>query len=95
MTQKLVIPFGDHKIVAEINDADSAVILPELTIYLCDNNDIITQDICCVRQFFEYDAKRKEFVKNNNFVSCLVYGDSQNEDYTANYTIEVYRDEEE
>lgn len=93
MKQKLVIPFGDHKIVAEIDDADNAVIQPELIVYLCDSNDTITQDVCCIRPF--YGIERNEFIRNNNLVSCLVYGDSQNEDYTANYTIEVYRDEEE
>ena len=95
MKQKLTIPFGDHKIVAEIYDTGNAVIPPELTVYLCDSNDIITQDICRVRPFFEYDVRRKEFITNNNFISCFVYGDSKNEDYTNDYTIEVYRDEEE
>lgn len=95
MKQKLVIPFGDHKIVAEIYNDGSAKIQPELTVYLCDSNDVITQDICLVRPFFEYDMKRKEFITNNNLVSCFVYGDSKNEDYTDDYTIEVYRDKEE
>ena len=42
---KLTIPFGNHKIIAEIDDRNTPEIPPELIIYLCDENDVIIQDI--------------------------------------------------
>lgn len=94
MKNKLVIPFGDKKIVAEINDWKDDM-PKELVVYLCDKDDHIIQDICLVRPHYDYIRSKGEFETDNNFVDCLVWGDSDDEDYTNKYVIGVYEEEEE
>lgn len=91
---KLTIPFGNHKIIAEIDDRNTPEIPPELIIYLCDENDVIIQDICVVRPHYEYKQKLQEFITDNDFIDCLVYGDSDYEDYTNKFVIGIHEDEE-
>lgn len=91
---KLTIPFGNHKIVAEIDDRNTPEIPPELIIYLCDENDVIIQDICVIRPHYEYKQKLQEFITDNDFIDCLVYGDSDYEDYTNKFVIGIHKDEE-
>lgn len=92
MEKKLVIPFGNHKIVAEINDV-SPEIPNELWIHIRDQEDKIVQDICLVRAHYNYIRSKGEFETDNDFVDCLVWGDSDNEDYTDKHVIAVYEEE--
>ena len=94
MKNKLIIPLGDKKIVAEINDNNLPEIPIELNVYLTDSNGQIIQDICLVRAHYDYSSKG-EFETDNNFVDCLVWGDSDDEDYTNKYVIGVHEEEEE
>ena len=93
MQGKLVIPLGDNKIVAEVNDANLPEIPPELCVYICDKDDVIIQDICLVRPSYEYKMETHEFVTDNESVDCLVWEDPENEDFTIDYTIDVYKEE--
>ena len=93
MEKKLVIPFGNHKIVAEISDV-SPEIPNELWIHIRDQEDKIVQDICLVRAHYNYIRSKGEFETDNGFVDCLVWGDSDNEDYTDKHVIGVYKEEE-
>lgn len=92
MEKKLVIPFGNHKIVAEISDV-SPEIPNELWIHIRDQEDKIVQDICLVRAHYNYIRSKGEFETDNAFVDCLVWGDSDNEDYTDKHVIAVYEEE--
>lgn len=94
MENKLVIPFGDKKIVAEINDWKDDM-PKELVVYLCDKDDCIIQDICLVRGHYEYKKDDGEFEIYKDFIDCLVWGDSGDEDYTNKYVIGVHEEEEE
>lgn len=94
MENKLEIKFGDKKIVAEINDwSDGAP--NELTVYLCNKDNCIIQDICLVRPHYEVNRKTCEFETNNEFIDCLVWSDSDEEDYTHKFMIGVYDEDEE
>ena len=95
MEKKLVIQFGEYQIVAEINDADTPGFPPELVVYLRDKNGVINQDICLVRPHYRYDERKAEFITYNDLIDCLVWGDSDNEDYTDKHVIGVYKYEEE
>lgn len=94
MEKKLVIPFGNHKIVAEINDNNLPEIPIELNVYLTDSDSCIIQDICLVRAHYDYIRSKGEFETDNDFVDCLVWGDSDSEDYTDKHVIGVYKEEE-
>lgn len=90
---KLVIPFGNHKIVAEISDV-SPEIPNELWIHIRDQEDKIVQDICIVRAHFDFNRRKNEFEVDNDFVDCLVWGDSDCEDYTDKHVIAVHEGNE-
>lgn len=94
MENKLIIPLGENRIVAEIYDLNGPDFPPEIVIYLRDKNNVIIQDICVVRPHYRYSEKEMEFKIYNDFVDCLVWGDSYNEDYTKKYVIGVNEEEE-
>lgn len=95
MENKLVVQLGENQIVAEIDDRSAPEIPPEIVIYLQDKEGNIIQDICLVRPHYEYNRKAEEFETSNDFVDCLVWGDSWDEDYTDKHVIGVYEEEEE
>ena len=89
---RLVIEFGKHKIVAEIiNWKDEAP--NEIVVYLCDQENRIIQDICLVRPHYDIDRNTCELKTDNDFVDCIVWGKSDNEDYIEKNVISVYEDE--
>ena len=91
---KLVIPFGDYQIVAEISNV-SPEVPNELWVHLENKNNLISQDVCLVRPHYDYISSKGEFETDNDFVDCLVWGDSDSEDYTDEHVIGVYKEEEE
>ena len=95
MENKLVIPFGDYQIVAEINDMNEPDIPTELCVYLRDKENRIFQDICLVRQHYDIDRKNMEFKRYDDLIDCLVWGDSDCEDYTDKHVIGVYEEKQE
>lgn len=94
MDKKLIIPFGDYKIVAEVSNV-SPEVPNELWVHLENKNNLISQDICLIRPHYDYIDSNGEFETDNDFVDCLVWGDSDNEDYTDKHVIGVYKEEEE
>ena len=94
MEKKLVMSLGENKIVAEIYPTEFEDVPYELCVYLCDKEDRITQDICLVRPHFDYNRKSGLWEGDNNFVDCLVWGESGNEDYSDKHVIGVYEWEE-
>lgn len=92
MAKQLVIPCGDYNIVADIDAVNLPEIPAELRVYLTDKNNMIIQDICLVRQQFEYGDFGQPFVPINNAVSCLVWSDENNEDFTHDFGINVYEE---
>ena len=93
MAKKLIIPFGNHNIVAEINTLNLPEIPPELCVYITDNNGRIVQDICLVRQQYECNGNGKDFTPYDA-ITCLVWSDSDNEDFTHDFGINIYNEEE-
>ena len=94
MEKTLVIQLGNYKIVAEIDDANTPEIPPELCVYLEDNNGCVMQDICLVRPHYEYNHNKFEVETNDDVIDCLVWGEAGDEDYTNKYMIDVYKEEE-
>jgi len=93
MNKKLVIQFGERKIVAEIDDTNTPDIPPELYVYLCDNDNNIIQDVCLVRPHYEVDPNDGVFERDNGRVDCIVWADENQEDYTNKYVIGVYEED--
>lgn len=95
MNKKIIIPCGNMKIVAEIDDFNTPEIPPEITVYLMDEKNTITQDICLVRPHSDYNRKSGQFETDNDFIDCLVWGDSDDEDYTHKFVIGIHEENEE
>lgn len=90
--KKLVIPFGDYRIVAEISNVDPDIPY-ELWVHIRNKDNQIIQDICLVRPHYDYIRSKGEFETDNDFVDCLVWGESDCEDYTDKHVIGVREDE--
>ena len=93
MKNRLTIQLGNNKIVAEIYD-NGPDIPPELCVFLEDKDGIIIQDICLVRPHYEINSKTKEFETDNDLVDCLVWGNSDDEDYTDSFVVGIHEWEE-
>lgn len=94
MAKKLVIPFGEYQIVAEINALNLPEIPEELCVYITDKNNEFIQDVCIVRRQFEYGNIGEPYIPIGDAISCLVWSDSDNEDFTHDFGIDVYKEEE-
>lgn len=87
---KIEIPIGNNFIVVEAYQADEN--LPtELTVYIKSKDGTILQDICLIRE--HYDYKNSSFIKDSKSVDCLVWGESDNEDFTDDFRINIAEDE--
>lgn len=94
MEKKLIIPLGDYQIVAEINDYSLPEIPAAINVYLQDKDNKTIQDICLITPHYDYIRSKGEFETDNDFVDCLVWGDSDDEDYTDKHVIGVYEEDE-
>jgi hypothetical protein len=92
MKKQIEVPVGNKKIVAYVQDWDDG--LPkEIYISLVDDEGILLQDICMVREHFSYNSKNDEFEIDDDLIDCKIWADSDNEDYTDEFIIGVYEDE--
>lgn len=90
MKTKFSIPFGEYKIVAEKgSDYD----YNEMFIYLEDKDGRCIQDLVIVGQAYHYDENLDVVQDDSIFVR--VFADERNEDYTHQFDIGVYKEEEE
>ena len=87
MENKISIKLNNvREIVAELYDYDGEH--PEITVYIRENG-LIYQDICLVRPH-----EGNNMVQERDAVDCLVWGNPNNEDFTDEYFIPVYEEEE-
>lgn len=94
MEKKLEIPFGEYKIVAEIDDSNMPEVPPEMVVCIYDKDNRIVQDVCLVRPHYAIKHKTMEIDVYSDCVDCLVWADSDSEDYTHKHIIGVYKEEE-
>lgn len=93
MEKKIEVPIGDKKIVAFINDWHDS--LPkEIYISLVDSDGVVVQDICMVREHYHCNHNSCEFEIDDSLIDCMVWADSDSEDYTDEFTISVYDGDE-
>ena len=95
MEKKLVIEFGNNKIVAEIDDNNLPEIPPELRVWVEDNNGNFIQDICLVREHYSYNRNDYTFDWNCESIDCLVWGNPNTEDFSDDFTIGVREEDDE
>ena len=88
MEDKIRINFAENlELVAELYNPDGEH--PEIIVYL-EKDGVIYQDICLVRPH-----EGENLVQETDAVDCLVWGDPYNEDFTDEYFISMYEEEEE
>ena len=66
----------------------------EIYISLVDNNGVMVQDICMVREHYHYNKNSGDFEIDSSLIDCKVWADSDSEDYTNEFCIGVYEEEE-
>lgn len=93
MKNKIEVAIGDKKIVAFVNDWKDDM-PKEIYISLVDRDDVIIQDICMVREHYHYNRKSEDFEIDSSLIDCRVWAYSNNEDYTDEFCISVYEEEE-
>lgn len=94
MEKKLIIPFGNNKIVAEIDDNNLPEIPPELRVWIEDKDGNYIQDICLVREHYSWDREDYAFHWDRKSVDCLVWGNPNTDDYDTDFTIGIRKEEE-
>lgn len=94
MKNRLVIQLGNKKIVAEIYDNNGPEIPPELCVFLEEEDGTTIQDICLVRPHYNYNRRTDKFKIDNDFVDCIVWGASDDEDYTDKFVVGIHEQEE-
>ena len=93
MEKQIEINIGENKLVAFVNDWEDG--LPkEIFISIVDKDDRCIQDICMVREHFHYNKRIGDFEVDSDLIDCRVWADSNNEDYTNEFVIGVYEEEE-
>lgn len=81
-----VIDIADgYSIWCEVYDVGDS---KELSVFLKDTDDFMSQDICCVRP---HRNERTGEVDNRS-IDCIVWGDSGDEDYTDKTEIDIYKE---
>lgn len=93
MENKIEIPIGNKKLVAFVNDWEDEM-PKEIFISLVDEQDRCFQDICMVREHYHYNPNTFDFEINSSLVDCRVWADSDSEDYTHEFCIGVYEEDE-
>lgn len=90
MGKKIEVPFGEYKIVAE-RGADHNY--NEIFIFLEDKNGMCVQDLAIVGQKYHYN-KNLDVVQDES-VLVRLFADEYNEDYTHEFEIGVYKEDDE
>ena len=88
--KKMKVDYGEYWLIFEQN--------PDKT-YMCEvwcylenkSTHQIIQDIAIIRKPYKYINLQP--ITNDNQVEVLVYGDSQDEDYTDKFNIDIYKEE--
>ena len=92
MDNKIKVDMGTHWLVCEVNP--DPFFNKEIMCYLEEKETgVITQDIAIVRPHY-YFKDDDSPTWDTDVVNVLVYGDNQNEDYTDDFYIDVYKEEE-
>lgn len=91
-TQRIVIDLdGGYKLVAEQNE--DPYYNKEIFVGILDPDGVWHQDLAVIRS--AYQTKNNETVWKNDLFDVLVYADKDCEDYTDNFAIGLYREEDE
>ena len=93
MENKIELAIGNKKLVVFVNDWQDGM-PKDIFVSIEDEQNRFIQDICMVREHYHYNPKNGSFEIDSNFVDCKVWADSENEDYTHEFCIGVWEEEE-
>lgn len=93
-TRKIEIPFGDGKIIAEVNDMGLPEIPAEIAVYVVDKDGIFVQDLCLVGEHYEHNSNDGVFERDTNHIDCFIWNNANSEDYTNRFVIEKREEQE-
>ena len=95
MENELRIPIGDMFLVAMVNDWQDDMPV-EMCIYLETKDGVLWQDIALVCEHYRVmNHGLVDFVRDPSLIDVKVWGDSGSEDYTHEFTVGIFKEEEE
>ena len=93
MKNEIEVKIGNKKLVAFVNDWQDGM-PKEIFISVVDEDGRCVQDICMVREHYHYNKHIEDFEIDSSLVDCRVWADSDSEDYTDEFCIGVYEEDE-
>ena len=93
MRNELRIPIGDMFLVAMVNDWQDDMPV-EMCVYLETKDGVVWQDIALVREHYHV-LMNQGFIRDPSLIDVKVWGDSDSEDYTHEFTVGIWEEEEE
>lgn len=93
MNKKLIIPFGEYQIVAQVDTSYEPDIPPELRVWVEAKSGNFIQDICLVRQSMSYNITTHATDIHDDAVQCLVWSDPTIDDLTHDFIMDVRQEE--
>lgn len=93
MEKQIEVAIGNKKLVAFVNDWQDGM-PKEIFISIVDEDGRYIQDICMVREHYHYNKNIEDFERDDNLIDCKVWADSDSEDYTNEFCIGVYEEDE-
>ena len=93
MRDEIRVPIGDMFLVAMVNDWDDEM-PAEVCVYLENKDGAVWQDIGLVREHYHV-LMNHGFVRDPSLIDVKVWGDSDSEDYTHEFTVGIWEEEEE
>lgn len=90
--QRIVLPIGDNFIVAEA--AQHEDFPSEICVYIEDTRGNIVQDICSVSERAIWMKKLNHYIFDPTCVDCKVWGNENDDDFTEEFSITIYNEEE-
>ena len=89
MSERMKVELGDGKYL--VADTYPGAEYREIYIYICDDSDVVIQDLACVRQKYEYDAD--DCVHHiDGLFEVLLWRNEYSEDYTDKFEIREYKE---
>lgn len=92
MRDEIRVPIGDMFLVAMVNDWSDEM-PAEVCVYLENKDGAVWQDICLVREHYHVLLNRG-FVRDPSLIDIKVWGNSDSEDYTHEFTVGIWEEEE-
>lgn len=90
--ERIEIPFGKNKIVAEVMDVDPHEFPKEIFISIFDDNDMFVQDIALIRPYYDYDGCQGDRISDKQ-IDVMLWLDKNTDDISNRFVIDMVEED--